>query len=370
MELNIYASFIISGKVGGAENMALNLVDGLIMNGCKINLYLNKKRYSSNTLYSSSKKNLNIYYKRDKIKLNRFFYEQFISLFGASNSGYRLYLNYHTPLQFKFQKNKVLTVIHDLQYLHYPSNFSLLKRKWLWYSHRKTLKRADLIIAISDTVRNDILKSYGQQFANKVHSVHNPISWDRFNDSKNYKLNLDFDFILTVSAQYKHKNITTLIEAFHLVKSVHPKLKLVIIGQDYKSLRGVVRDSKDRYENKDDDIIFTGYISDKELGAYYYNAKIFAFPSLFEGFGMPVIEAQGFGLPIVVSDIEVMREITYGNTKLVKDYTSAKSWSQSLHEVLNDIENYRLSENEIKKLIKAYSPKNIASKYIDVMKGK
>ena len=92
-----------------------------------------------------------------------------------------------------------------------------------------------------------------------------------------------------------------------------------------------------------------GWKIDFKIALFAFAITIFfAFPSLFEGFGMPVIEAQGFGHPIVVSDIEVMREITYGNAKLVKDYTSAKSWSQSLHEVLNDIENYRLSENHKK----------------------
>lgn len=118
------------------------------------------------------------------------------------------------------------------------------------------------------------------------------------------------DYIIFVGNIKKHKGLKILLEAFKLVKKEDKKLKLVIVGNqnNFRTKdKEVIELLEDRNLNKD--IIFTGYVDNKELKKLIAEARILVQPSLYEGFGIPPLEALALGTNVIVSDIEVFREV-------------------------------------------------------------
>lgn len=113
---------------------------------------------------------------------------------------------------------------------------------------------------------------------------------------------LNTPYILTIGAYMPLKNIPMLINAFSYLKRHYKHYKLVIVGR-----RGW--DHRIPVDNPPPGVIFTGYVRDDDLKALLVEAEIFVFPSLYEGFGLPVLEAMHYGVPIVCSDISVLREV-------------------------------------------------------------
>lgn len=129
--------------------------------------------------------------------------------------------------------------IHDLQYLHYPENFSLIRRLVFDIFYPISLKKSDKIIAISNFVKQDIIRFLGRRIGNldsKIDVIYNPIEFKDIQDEKLAKDILDKwnlkgkEFIYTVSSMFPHKNLITLLKAFKLVKNDFKGIKLVISG--------------------------------------------------------------------------------------------------------------------------------------------
>jgi len=112
--------------------------------------------------------------------------------------------------------------------------------------------------------------------------------------------------LLYVGSAYPHKRLDLLIDAWSIISKRHPTLSLIITGKDDVFLSRIKSQVQN---NRVDHVLFVGSPDDQELGALYANATAFVFPSSFEGFGLPPIEALSAGAPIVVSDIPVHREV-------------------------------------------------------------
>jgi glycosyltransferase involved in cell wall biosynthesis len=129
--------------------------------------------------------------------------------------------------------------------------------------------------------------------------------------------------VLGVSSQYKHKNLATLIRAFKRVHVEIPEVELVLAGQLGSQLVGV-RQAEDvpgliSELGLDGVVRATGFIAPHELGALYRGAALFVFPSIFEGFGLPPVEALGFGLPVITTRCASLVEVTRGLADYVDD---------------------------------------------------
>lgn len=198
--------------------------------------------------------------------------------------------------------NNKLLYIHDLAYLHEPKWFS--KSFGLAYNTLlpKIAKKTKEILTVSEYSKADIIKYYKVK-PEKIDVLFAAAS-DRFQDLKLQKE----DFVLMVSSLDPRKNMKRAIEAFLKVDSHY---KLVIIGDKMKSFSNPDLE-KFAHEER---IVFTGYLSDEELVSYYNRAKAFLYPSLFEGFGIPPMEAQKCGCPAIVSEITCLPEI-YGDSVL------------------------------------------------------
>jgi glycosyltransferase involved in cell wall biosynthesis len=284
-----------------------------------------------------------------------------------------LFPNYFVPPFVPKRLGRVVGVLHDLQYRHFRANFSQTKRLWLRMSHNLMVRRADRLVVISEFVRNDVLHFLGDRWADKLAVIHNPISWDRF-ASPELHPPLDRPYILSVAAQYAHKNLDVLITAFARVAARHPDVMLVLCGQDFNALRGVSGTRQTIAAMAaalgiGARVHVTGYVDDIALGNWYRHAMLFAFPSIFEGFGMPPVEALGFGLPTIVANRTSLPEVTLGLARLVDDARDSDAWAEALDSALSDIEALRPTEAQIAGLRAHYAPARIAQAYLSVCGG-
>lgn len=221
---------------------------------------------------------------------------------------------------------KVITVIHDLTFLRFPDtmNFRTLKRirKDIQYS----VDRADKIITVSEFSRKEMIDLLGIPSSKieivKCAPTQIPVqSSISFCDLPEVLLSNYEDYILFVGTVEPRKNLSILIEAFDILKSSY-KLphKLVIAGGKGWNNRSFFSEVEmAKYKS---DIILTGYVSDKEKWALYKHASIFVFPSVYEGFGIPPLEAMAMGCPVACSNTASLPEVVGDAALLFNPYNS------------------------------------------------
>ena len=262
---------------------------------------------------------------------------------------------------------RIVTTIPDLQYLHLPQNFSSKKRAWLRFAHRRTLAKADVVAVYSGSVRDDILDRYGAQWGSKISVLPIPVSWERFGTAE--PVPRERPYLLSVSSHYQHKNLATLIRAFQRVHSTHPDLQLVLAGQLGSNLVGV-RQAEDVVAliaelGLQGSVGATGYIAPDELGSLYRAAELFVFPSVFEGFGLPPVEALGFGLPVLTTRCTSLPEVTRGHAEYIDDPYDADELAGRIIEIVES--GRRPSNDQVADIRAFYDPKRIGKQLYQLM---
>ena len=221
----------------------------------------------------------------------------------------------------------ILTVHDLLEHMYGSRDASSLRRSLHFYLTRRVLRKAARVIAVSQFTKNEIEKLLAVPDA-RIEVVYNAIDErflhghateaDRELIARRYQVN--HPFILYAGAIRPHKNVVRIIEAFSSLKSElqkeqqFPDLKLIIIGDDLSShprlRRTVVR------SGVQNDVRFLGFVPIEVLRIFYDVAKIFVFPSLYEGFGLPPLEAMAHGTPVVASNTSSLPEVV-GNAALL-----------------------------------------------------
>jgi glycosyltransferase involved in cell wall biosynthesis len=217
---------------------------------------------------------------------------------------------------------------------------------WQLHMTKQVLRGASRILAVSNFTRTEIEKFF-EIPSSRIEVVHNAIderflrghasASDRELIAQRYQVN--YPFLLYAGRVSPHKNVVRMIEAFSALKAelekgdAYPELKLIIIGDDLSGnpdlRRTVVR------SGVQNDVRFLGFIPIEVLRIFYDAAKIFVFPSLYEGFGLPPLEAMAHGTPVVTSNVSSLPEVV-GNAAVLVNPENVFEIMRALHRVLMD----------------------------------
>jgi len=230
-----------------------------------------------------------------------------------------------------FYKNKI-TAIHDISWFHFPESVSKPFLLWYKFTIPKIAKSSKFILTVSHFSKEDLVKNLGIE-RNKIDVVYNAVS-DFFHPTTEKKEKI----ILSVATLQPYKNMESLIKAFIHMKKKHKELK------DYKLLLvGGINSQvfqKTKIPNivgKRNDVIFTGYVSDKELRDLYSKAEVFVLVSKFEGFGIPPLEAMSCGTPVVVSNVASLPEVC-GDAAVYVDPYNVENIAEGIYSLLKNKE--------------------------------
>lgn len=248
---------------------------------------------------------------------------------------------------------KIITV-HDLSFEIFPNFFSVKRRLWhKIINPKKIINRCDKIIAVSQNTKNDLINLYKIK-AEKIKVIYSGVEtelYKKINHPKKLttikeKYQLADNFILYLGTIEPRKNIEGIIQSFNLLKNNYPNLhnlQLVIAGDKgwkYETVFSLAQNS-----SYSQDIKFIGYVSRKDKPFLYNLAQIFIFPSFYEGFGLPVLEAQACGTPVIAGLNSAFPEILKDTAVLVNP-DNLTEISQAINEILT---NQPFKENLIKK---------------------
>jgi len=217
------------------------------------------------------------------------------------------------------RRGKRLLTIHDLSFLRYPEGADPRLRWYLIQAVPRSIAQADLVLADSQNTKSDLIELLGVE-AGKVEVLYPGVE-GRFRPLDEESLapvkarySLDFPFILTVGTLEPRKNHVGLLQAYSLLKGRYPH-RLVIAGGKGWLYEGIFQEVKRL--SIEERVFFLGYVPEEDLPALYNLADLFVFPSLYEGFGLPPLEAMACGTPVVVSALSSLPEVVGDGALLV-----------------------------------------------------
>jgi glycosyltransferase involved in cell wall biosynthesis len=251
-----------------------------------------------------------------------------------------LHVQYTAPLACRVP---LVVSVHDVSYLEYPKYFTRFRATQLKVTVKRTIERAARVVTPSEFSRDAILKHYSIDPA-KVVVIHNgssslfrPIERQVAAAAVERKFRIRGPFVLTVGDLQPRKNHLGLLRAFEKMARAHSQLqhRLVFVGKETwysKELHRAVAAS-----SVADRVDFTGFVEDADLLQLYGACELFVFPSFYEGFGLPILEAMGCGRAVTCSNVTAMPEVADG-AGILFDPHSVDSMGRAMSDVLLDSE--------------------------------
>lgn len=216
-------------------------------------------------------------------------------------------------------KSKKIAIVHDLMSKIYRENYKLIMKIYLNIYFRQ-IKKADIIVAVSETTKYDIIK-YLNISADKIKVIYNGVDMDYISNSipneVDDEINLSKKYILYIGEMRKNKNLISAIKAFEMYcdRNLSEEIYFYIGGKkafEYENIKKYIKGK--RIEKR---VVFLGYVSEKLKIQLYKNAFAFIFVSLYEGFGIPILEAMACKIPVITSNCSSMKEIASNSALLV-----------------------------------------------------
>jgi glycosyltransferase involved in cell wall biosynthesis len=333
-------SWMIDRKRTGVNNYLYNLIRNMIKNGKADEISLIHYKRSDDPIYSQVK---DIIIPEMPLKLT--------SAIGipqaVKNADIDIlhvpvhWYNQITPFLFNREIKKVLT-LHDLTPILFPEMHTR-ETNLTWKSSLNFIKnRTNIVICDSISTKNDCIKLLKipekrlKVVPLSADEQYKPIkNKEQINDELKLKYNIDYPFILFVGTLEKRKNVPTLIRSFYKLKKSKLNHKLVIVGGrgwKYTKIFDLIEEL-----NLQKDVIFTDYVSDEYLVKLYNAADLFVYPSLYEGFGLPPLEAMACGCPVITSNTSSLPEVV-GDAGIMIDPNDVDSLTDSMLKILTDNE--------------------------------
>jgi glycosyltransferase involved in cell wall biosynthesis len=265
----------------------------------------------------------------------------------------------HT-LPFMFAGHAAVTV-HDLGYRYFPQSHPTLQRWYLDWTTRYSAHRASVVLADSQATAHDLQRFYNVQ-SEKIYVVYPGVESLHIGDieATRSKYNLPQRYFVFIGTLQPRKNIARLVQAYARYQTMtHDDTALVLAGG-----KGWLYDSA--WTTGVENVILTGYIDEADKGALYAGAQALVFPSLYEGFGFPVLEAMGCGTPVICSNTSSLPELA-GDAALLVDPLDVDALAHTMQRIVSDetlrkdlIERGRVQATE-------FTWKKAAEKVIDIL---
>jgi len=351
-KIAIDCTHFVKGKVGGFELYLMNLLDGIFeLNETAVTLYV---RSDQADYFSKYSKKFTLEFISIKNVYKRILWQNIIFPFYSLRHSVILFPANFRPLVL-FCKS--VTVIHDLQYIYYPGYWSYWKTFYRKVFIPFSIKHSNKVVTISNIVKQEIMVNF---FRSDIKVIYNPIVLksflSRIEDIK-YKIPSE-PFFLIPSSLLPHKNIVNLLTAIDELQYYKDVPKFVFVGSYEK---------KAFYQKHiTPHIIVYGYVDIEHLNLLYRYCKAVILPSVYEGFGMPYVEALVAKKPVVASDIPIAREILKNEAIYIqKPFNSAKI-KTALKKILS--KDFRYTEPAgCNDLLAQTKPSNVAYKYISLL---
>lgn len=313
--------------------------------------------------------------------------------------GVDIFLSPHFLITPLFQKTKRILIFYDLSFVHFPEFFS--KSKLFWHkfvSPKKQAQGADLIISISESTKKDLIETYDVD-PEKIEVIYPGVdnkfkpmdknSSDLINIKNKY--GLPDNFILYFGTIEPRKNILGIIRAFEQLKKTHSDQRRnvqwkgfegIALGRekkffDFSNFKLVIAGIKGwlcgevfkAVENSEfsKDVLFAGFIEEEDKPCLYNLAEIFVYPSFFEGFGLPPLEAMACGVPIIVSNKSSLPEVV-GEAAIAVDPARIEELVSAIRNILEDRNLKERLINRGLERIKNFKWENGAKKFINLIK--
>lgn len=347
MRIGIDANWAIYEKAGigkYSENLIKNLLKYDTKNEYVLffNFFFNQGKHQSEikNLIKDSKKKVTVKFVPLPGKVKEFLFQTKLPASSIYSEKIDLYFS---PYFGGIPQNgweKMVVTIHDLVFLKFPSHAGKDLSKFYLKKTREAVDKCQKIIAVSEATRKDLIKLLKTP-EEKIQVIYEgrseefkPIKDQKTINTRLKKYGLSYgEFILSVGTLEPRKNLVSLIKAYaQLSMTIKNKYKLVLVGGAGWNNSEI--DQKIQDLNLKDKIIKTGYVEQADLPYFYNAAKVFVYPSLYEGFGLPVLEAESCGTPVITSSISSLPEVT-GNAAILVKPKEESEIAAALKKVLN-----------------------------------
>ena len=291
---------------------------------------------------------------------------EIILLLGKINAkSYDIYWEPNLLPNQNIKTKKLITTVHDFSFILHKEYHPKERIEYIDKYFTKNIIKSDMIITGSHFTKNEILQRLDFK-EEQIEVIYHGIDHNLFQVYSNEDLKVDFElpkkFILSVGSIEPRKNLIGLLEAYSkLSLEIKKEYKLVIAGfkgWENKEIMALI-------EKNQENIHYLGFISDKELSIVYNLASLFVFPSFYEGFGLPVLEAMACGTPVVCSDSSSIPEVG-GDAVVYCDPNNTDDISNKIVQVLNDTELQKSMKVSGIKRAKEFTWEKSASQHIKV----
>lgn len=283
------------------------------------------------------------------------------------------FTNYLVPREHKTKARYAVT-IHDMGAWKLPEALSPMYGRYIRSAISRSARIADLILCPSDSIRKEVIEHFDLP-EKKVRTAWNADSHlpeipaerqDDLYEPLRKRLGLEKPYVLFVGTLERRKNVTTLVRAFARICNRFD-LQCVLVGNRGYGFSEI--DASINCQTCRDRYVLAGFVTDEELALLYTRAEVFAYPSLYEGFGIPLVEAMSFGLPIVASKIPASLEVARNSALYYEDPLDDEALAERMNEVLVNSPLRHTLGSRGKQMAAKFGWKDIAPMYINAYKA-
>ncbi|OWK69112.1 glycosyltransferase family 1 protein [Pedobacter sp. AJM] len=274
-------------------------------------------------------------------------------------------LSHEIPFAIQHTRIKSVVTIHDLIFLRFPQYYQFIDRKLYKWKSKSACKRADQIIAISEKTKADIIEFYSIN-PDKIEVIYqscDDIFKNPFDDSTLKRISLKYKlpekFILNVGTIEERKNLNLIVQA---LKNVDEDYKLVVIGKKTGYFKTVKKEIEKLGLNKR--VIFLQNIPFADLPGIYQLADLFVYPSFYEGFGIPIIEALYSGVPVIAATGSCLEEAG-GPDSIYVDPTNVNDLSTAINHVLGNPALQKEMKEKGLEFVQKFNSPNVTQQLMD-----